>query len=161
MRVDDRASTGGTVHGAIDRLRNRLSGRLITPGDVDYDGARRVHNGMIDRYPLAIAECRDVADVIAAIAFGRETSLAIAVRGGGHNAAGLGTVDDGLVIDLSPMKGVHVDAAARTARVEAGCTWGDVDHATHVFGLATPSGIVSTTGVSGLTLGGGIGHLSR
>jgi FAD/FMN-containing dehydrogenase len=116
---------------------------------------------MIDRYPRLIARCRDVADVIASVNFGRDSGLSVAIRSGGHNAAGLGTVDDGLVIDLSPMKGIHVDPAARTARVQGGCTWGDVDHATHAFGMATPSGFVSTTGVGGLTLGGGIGHLSR
>ena len=116
---------------------------------------------MIDRYPRLVARCRDVADVIATVAFGREHDLTIAVRGGGHNAAGLGTCDDGLVIDLSPMRGIRVDPATRTAQVEGGCVWGDVDHATHAFGLATPSGFVSTTGVGGLTLGGGIGHLTR
>ena len=161
MRIDHRSSEGATLPAAIEHLRADLSGQLVTPGDPEYDTARRVHNGMIDRYPLAIARCRDVADVIVSIALARDARLPLAVRGGGHNAAGLGTVDDGLVIDLSPMKGIHVDAATRTVRVEAGCTWGDVDHATHAFGLATPSGVVSTTGVGGLTLGGGIGHLSR
>ena len=134
---------------------------MISPGDPAYDAARRVHNGMIDRYPRVIAQCRDVADVMTAVEFGRNNALTIAVRSGGHSASGMGTVDDGLVIDLSPMKGITVDPAARTVRVETGCTWGDVDHATHAFGLATPSGFVSTTGVGGLTLGGGIGHLSR
>lgn len=156
-----------TTHGAgpndevIATFRATLRGELIGPDDVAYDAARRVHNGMIDRYPRLIARCRDVADVIAAVEFGRDHNLTIAVRSGGHSAPGYGTVDDGLVIDLSPMKGIHVDPQARTVRVETGCTWGDVDHATHAFGLATPSGFVSTTGVGGLTLGGGIGHLSR
>jgi len=145
----------------VDAFDERLRGELVRPGDAGYDALRRVHNGMIDRYPRLIARCRDVADVLTALDFGRDTGLAIAVRGGGHSVAGLGTVDDGLVIDLSPMKGIHVDPATLTVRVEAGCTWGDVDHATHAFGLATPSGFVSTTGVVGLTLGGGIGHLSR
>jgi FAD/FMN-containing dehydrogenase len=145
----------------IAAFRATLRGELIGPEDVAFDAARRVHNGMIDRYPRLIARCRDVADVIAAVEFGRDHDLTIAVRSGGHSAPGYGTVDDGLVIDLSPMKGIHVDPQARTVRVETGCTWGDVDHATHAFGLATPSGFVSTTGVGGLTLGGGIGHLSR
>ncbi len=145
----------------VETFRAQLRGQLIVPGDLDYDAARRVHNGMIDRYPRLIARCRDVADVIAAVNFARENGLTVAVRSGGHNAAGLGTVDDGLVIDLSPMRGVRVEPAARTARVEGGCVWGDVDHATHAFGLATPSGFISTTGVGGLTLGGGIGHLTR
>jgi FAD/FMN-containing dehydrogenase len=146
---------------AVQEFKTHLRGELIGPGDPDYDTARRVHNGMIDRHPRLIARCRDVADVIAAVNFGREQRLAIAVRGGGHNAAGLGVCDDGLVIDLEPMRGIRVDPSARTVRVEGGCVWGDVDHATHAFGLATPSGFVSTTGVGGLTLGGGIGHLSR
>jgi FAD/FMN-containing dehydrogenase len=146
---------------AVQEFRTRLRGQLIGPGDPDYDAARRVHNGMIDRHPRLIVRCRDVADVIAAVNFGREQRLAIAVRGGGHNAAGLGVCDDGLVIDLGPMCGIRVDPAARTVRVEGGCVWGDVDHATHAFGLATPSGFISTTGVGGLTLGGGIGHLTR
>jgi FAD/FMN-containing dehydrogenase len=116
---------------------------------------------MIDRYPAAIARCADVADVMAAVDFARDNEMLLAVRSGGHNAGGLGVCDNGLVIDLARMKGVRVDPEARTARVEGGCTWGDVDHATHAFGLACPSGIISTTGVGGLTLGGGIGHLSR
>ena len=151
----------GLPEQAVEAFRATLRGELIGPGDIGYDAARRVHNGMIDRHPRLIARCRDVADVIAAVGFGRDHDLMIAVRSGGHSAPGYGTVDDGLVIDLSPMKGIHVDPAARTARVETGCTWGDVDHATHAFGLATPSGFVSTTGVGGLTLGGGIGHLAR
>ena len=146
---------------AIQEFRNDLRGELIGPGDPDYDEARRVHNGMIDRHPRLIARCRDVADVIAAVNFGRAQGLAIAVRSGGHNAAGLGVCDDGLVIDLGPMRGIRVDPAACTVRVEGGCVWGDVDHATHAIGLATPSGFISTTGVGGLTLGGGIGNLTR
>ncbi len=116
---------------------------------------------MIDKRPRIIARCADVADVIAAVKYGRGQNLLTAIRGGGHNGAGLGTCDDGLVIDLSAMRGVRVDPAARTVRVEAGCTGGDMDHATHAFGMATPGGTVSTTGVAGLTLGGGIGHLTR
>ena len=116
---------------------------------------------MIDKRPLLIARCADAADVIAAVNFGRDNKLPIAIRGGGHNGPGLGSVDDGLVIDLSMMKGVRVDPAKRTVRVGAGCVTGDVDHATHAFGLAVPFGIVSTTGVAGLTLCGGHGYLSR
>jgi FAD/FMN-containing dehydrogenase len=116
---------------------------------------------MIDKRPRMIARCADVADVIAAVKYGREANLLTAIRGGGHNGGGLGTCEDGLVIDLSSMKGVRVDPAARTARVQPGCTGGDMDHATHAFGMATPGGTVSTTGVAGLTLGGGIGHLTR
>jgi FAD/FMN-containing dehydrogenase len=138
-----------------------LRGRLIRPDAPDYDAARSVYNAMIDRRPALIARCVDVADVIAAVTFAREHGLPLAVRGGGHSGPGLGVCDDGLVADLSPMKGVRVDPASRTVRVEGGCVWGDVDHATHAFGLATPSGFISTTGVGGLTLGGGIGYLSR
>ena len=116
---------------------------------------------MINKYPALIARCVDVADVMAAVNFARDHQLTLAVRGGGHNGPGLGTCDDGLVIDLSGMKSVRVDPIARTVRVEGGCTLGDVDHATHPFGLAIPSGIMSTTGIGGLTLGGGIGSLSR
>jgi FAD/FMN-containing dehydrogenase len=146
---------------AVQDLATRLRGELIGPDDADYEQARKVYNGMIDKHPALIACCVDVADVIGAVNFAREHNPPLAVRGGGHNGAGLGSCDDGLVIDLGRMKGIHVDPQARTARVEGGCTWGDVDHATHAFGLATPSGFISTTGVGGLTLGGGIGYLSR
>jgi FAD/FMN-containing dehydrogenase len=142
-------------------LRPRLRGELLEPGDERYEAARKVYNGMIDRRPGAIARCVDVADVIASVNFARENRVLLAIRGGGHNGGGLGTCDGGLVIDLSRMRGIRVDPAARTVRVDGGCTWGDVDHATHAFGLATPNGMISTTGVGGLTLGGGIGHLTR
>jgi FAD/FMN-containing dehydrogenase len=145
----------------IDKLRANLRGRLIQPQDPGFDDARKVYNGMIDRHPLLIARCVDVADVITALNFGRDNDLRIAVRGGGHNAGGLGVCDDCLVIDLSPIKYTRVDPKNRTVRVGGGCTWGDVDHATHPFGLATPTGIISTTGVGGLSLGGGVGHLTR
>src|SRR3989304_7099120 len=145
----------------VERFKAVLRGELIQPNDESYDDARKVYNGMIDRRPRLIARCANVADVIPAVNFARENNLLVAVRGGGHNGAGLGTCDDGLVIDLTRMKGIRVELATRTVRVEGGCTWGDVDHATHAFGLATPAGIISTTGVSGLTLGGGIGHLTR
>ena len=142
-------------------LKATLRGELIEAKDPAYEEARALYNGMIDKRPLVIARCADVADVIAAVNFGRDNGLPIAIRGGGHNGPGLGSVDDGLVIDLSLMKGVRVDPAARTARVGAGCTQGDVDHATHAFGLAVPAGIISTTGIAGLTLSGGHGYLSR
>ena len=146
---------------SVDQLKSSFRGELIQPADAAYDSARKVYNGMIDKRPQLIARCVDVADVMAAVQFGRENQMLTAIRGGGHNGAGLGTCDDGLVIDLSPMKGIRVDPAARTVRVGAGCVWGDVDHATHAFGMATPCGFVSTTGVAGLTLGGGIGYLTR
>jgi FAD/FMN-containing dehydrogenase len=146
---------------AIEQLAAQLSAPLVRPGDPAYDGARTVYNGMIDRRPALIAQCADVADVIAAVNFARENNVLLAVRGGGHNGPGLGICDDGLVIDLSHMKGVRVDPANRTVRVAGGSVWREVDHATHAFGMATPSGIISTTGVGGLTLGGGVGHLSR
>jgi FAD/FMN-containing dehydrogenase len=142
-------------------LRTRLRGEVIEPSDARYDSARRVYNAMFDRHPRLIARCVDVADVMACVQFARENNITTSIRGGGHNAAGLGVCDDGLVIDLSRMRGIRVNPAAKTVRVDGGCTWGDVDHATHAFGMAVPSGIISTTGVGGLTLGGGIGHLTR
>ena len=145
----------------VQAFRSSLRGDLVRPGDASYDADRKVYNGMIDRRPALIARCVDAGDVAAAVSFGRAHDLAIAIRGGGHNGAGLGVVDDGLVIDLSRMRGVRVDPEARTARVAGGSVWGDVDHATCAFGLATPTGIVSTTGVGGLTLGGGHGYLTR
>jgi FAD/FMN-containing dehydrogenase len=138
-----------------------LRGELVVPGDPGYDQARAVYNGMIDRCPAAIARCRDVADVIACVRFGRQHGVEIAIRGGGHNAAGLGVWDDALVIDFSLLRSTTVNPDDHTVRVDAGCTWGDVDHATGAFGMATPSGFLASTGVAGLTLGGGIGYLSR
>jgi FAD/FMN-containing dehydrogenase len=146
---------------AVQELRATLRGELITPADPGYEAARRVYNGMIDRRPALIARCRDAADVMAGIGFAREHGLLLAVRGGGHNGPGLGTCDGGLVLDLGPMRGVRVDPTSRTVRVAGGAVWGDVDHATHPFGLAVPSGFISTTGVGGLTLGGGVGYLTR
>src|SRR5262245_14752724 len=138
-----------------------LRGSLIRRGDPEYEETRKLYNGMIDKRPALIARCVDVADVIAAVNFGRDQRLPIAIRGGGHNGPGFGSVDDGLMIDLSTMKGIRVDPATRTVRVGPGCTSGDVDHATHAFGLAVPLGIVSSTGIAGLTLGGGTGYLTR
>lgn len=146
---------------AVTQFKSQLRGDLIEPTDPRYEEARKVYNAMISRKPRLIARCADVADVITALQFGQQNSLRVSIRGGGHNAGGLGVCDDGLVIDLSLIKYVHVDPAAKTVRVGGGCTWGDVDHATHAFGLAVPSGVISTTGVGGLTLGGGIGHLTR
>ena len=146
---------------AIAQFKGQFRGDLIEPGTARYEEARKVYNAMIDRKPALIAKCADVADVISAVHFARQNSLRVSIRSGGHNAGGLGICDDGLVIDLSAMNYVRVEPATRTVRVGAGCTWGDVDHATHAFGLAVPSGIISTTGVGGLTLGGGLGHLTR
>ena len=145
----------------IAQFSATLRGRIVQPGDADYEDSRRVYNAMIDRHPSLIVYCRDVADVMHSVNFARNHSLLLAVRGGGHNGGGLGTCDEGLVLDLSGLKGIRVDPASCTVRVEGGCTWADVDHATHAFGMATPSGIIGTTGVGGLTLGGGIGHLTR
>ncbi|MEX1054979.1 MAG: FAD-binding oxidoreductase [Rhodothermales bacterium] len=146
---------------SADELAQKLRGDVIRPGHQEYDQARKVYNAMIDRRPGAIAYCADVADVIAAVEMARDHDALLAIRGGGHNGAGLGICDGGLVLDLSRMRGIRVDPRTRSARVDGGCTWGDVDHATHAFGLAAPSGIISTTGVGGLTLGGGIGNLTR
>ena len=146
---------------ALANFCQTLRGTVITRDHPDYEEARKLYNGMIDKRPLMIARCTDVADVITAVNFGRDNKLPIAIRGGGHNGPGLGSIDDGLVIDLSLMKGVRVDPQEQTVRVGAGCVTGDVDHATHAFGQAVPFGIISTTGVAGLTLSGGHGYLSR
>ena len=146
---------------ATSTFEKSLRGRLVRTTDADYDVVRALYNGMIDKRPRLIARCVDAADVITAVNFARNEGLLLAIRGGGHNGPGLGSCNDGLMIDLSTMKSVRVDAANRTVRVEPGCTSGDVDHATHAFGLAVPFGIVSTTGVAGLTLGGGTGYLTR
>ena len=136
-------------------------GRVVRSGDVDYDAVRALYNGMINKRPRLIARCTNVADVMAAVNFAREQRLLLAVRGGGHSAPGLGSCDDGLVVDLSMLKGIRVDPEARSVRVEPGCTAAELDHATHPFGLAVPLGIVGSTGVAGLTLGGGTGYLTR
>src|SRR5260370_42040378 len=146
---------------AVSKLSTDLRGNLITPASSEYEVARKVYNGMIDPRPAAIVRCVDVADVTAAVNFARQDGLTVAIRGGGHNGAGLAVCDQGLVIDLSPMKGVRVDPTNRTLRVGPGCTQGDVDHATHAFGLAGPAGIVSTTGIAGRQFGGGRGYVTR
>ncbi|RZH67055.1 FAD-binding oxidoreductase [Natrinema altunense] len=143
----------------LHKFEGTFRGTVIRPDDTDYDDARAVWNGMIDKYPALIARCRGTADVISAVNVARENDLPVAVRGGGHNVSGSAVCDDGLVIDLSELTSVRVDPDSRTARVEGGATWADVDHETQAFGLATPGGVVSDTGVAGLTLGGGIGHL--
>jgi len=155
-------SAGVTIEqAAIEELAARIRGELLRPSDEGYDAARRVWNAMIDRRPAVIARCTGVADVVGAVNFARENELLIAVRGGGHSVAGNAVCDDGLMIDLSPMKGVRVDPSARTARAQPGVTWGLFDRETNVFGLATTGGLVSTTGIAGLTLGGGVGWLAR
>ncbi len=150
-----------TAAAAARRELTGLDGRLVGPDDAGYEDARTVYNAMIDRRPALVARVADPAEVAQVIGFARRHDLPLAVRGGAHNGAGLGTVDDGVVIDLAAMKDVRVDPAARIVRVGGGATWGDVDRATGEHGLATPSGIISTTGVGGLTLGGGLGHLTR
>ena len=145
----------------IQEFKARLRGGLIQRGDPRYEGSRKVFNGMIDKRPALFARCAGVADVIAAINFARETHLLAAIRGGVHGVAGNAVCDEGLVIDLSSLRSVHVNPETRTARAEGGATWGDFDHETQAFGLATTGGIVPTTGVAGLTLGGGIGYLNR
>jgi len=146
---------------ALSAFRAAQRGPTLTAQDPDYDSVRQIWNGMHDKRPALIVRCAGVADVIAAVNFAREYDLLVAVRGGGHNVGGTGSCEGGVMIDLSLMRGVHVDTKARTARVQGGCTWGDVDRETQVFGLAAPGGLVSTTGVAGLTLGGGMGFLRR
>jgi FAD/FMN-containing dehydrogenase len=144
---------------AVQAFVNQFSGKLIRPGDAEYDAARAVWNGMIDRFPAAVARCQRVEDVVACVNFARDSGLALAVRGGGHNVAGHATCDGGLVIDLSPLKDIAVDPIQRTARAGGGVTWGELDAASQAHGLATPGGVFSSTGIAGLTLGGGLGWL--
>jgi hypothetical protein len=145
----------------VEKLKASLRGELIQPHDERYDDARKVWNAMIDKRPALIARCSGTADVIAAVNFAREHDLLLSVRGGGHNIAGTALCDDGLTIDLSGMKGIHVDLKTRTVRAQPGCNLGDLDRETQVFGLAVPAGIVTDTGIAGLTLGGGFGWLTR
>ena len=144
---------------AAAELAKTFTGLLLRPGDPGYEEARKVHNGLVDKRPALIAQCRGVADVADAIGLARARNLETAVRGGGHNVAGRATVEDGLMIDLSLMRGIHVDPRARTARAQGGVTWGEFNRETQLHGLATTGGVVSTTGIAGLTLGGGIGWL--
>lgn len=146
---------------ATKSLKAQISGEVIFPQDSNYQEARTIYNGTINKKPAVIVKCKNGKDVTTAVDFARENKMEVSIRSGGHSGPGLALVDDGLVIDLSLMKGIKVDPENKTVRVEAGCTWGEVDAATHEFGLATVSGIISTTGVGGLTLGGGHGYLSR
>lgn len=157
------AQTTSTALGeaTIQELKAAVRGQVITPQDEGYDDARKVHNGAIDKRPAVIVRCAGVADVIQAVQFARSQDLPVAVRGGGHSQAGFGVCDGGLVIDLSQMKGIRVDPAACTVRAQGGVTWHDFDHETQAFGLASTGGLISTTGIAGLTLGGGMGWLMR
>jgi FAD/FMN-containing dehydrogenase len=157
--VNTARSATSSLGRAIGRAANSFPGQLIQPTDPGYDEWRRVHNGLIDKRPAAIARCRGAADVADAVALARELGLRVAVRGGGHNVAGHATLDDGLLIDLSPMKGIHVDVRNRTARAQGGVLWKELNRETQLHGLATTGGVVGSTGIAGLTLGGGIGWL--
>ncbi|MBT2388656.1 FAD-binding oxidoreductase [Streptomyces sp. ISL-1] len=145
----------------LEGLQGAVRGDIVQPGDPDYDEARKVYNAMHDKRPAIIVRPVDVGDVVATVDFARERDLLLAVRGGSHSVSGYGTCDGGVVLDLGRMRGIRIDPQARTARAEGGCTWADVNHATHAFGLATTGGIVSSTGVGGLTTGGGMGYLAR
>jgi FAD/FMN-containing dehydrogenase len=148
-----------SIGDAIGGLAKSFNGELLQPGDPGFDAARRVHNGLIDKHPALIARCRGTSDIADAVRLARELGLEVAVRGGGHNVAGRSTTDGGLMIDLAPMTGMHVDPQARTARAQGGVTWGLFNRETQLHGLATTGGVISTTGVAGLTLGGGLGWL--
>ena len=143
---------------APSELRDHVRGEVVAPGEADYEDARLVHNGMIDKHPAVVVRVANAGDVMATIRYARDNGLDLSIRGGGHSGPGFGTNDGGVVIDFSRMRGVRVDPNAKTARAEGGTTWGDFNAATHAFGLATTGGIISTTGIAGLTLGGGIGR---
>src|SRR5919109_1811312 len=155
------AFPGGSMSTAVDitPVASAFTGALLKPGDSGYDEARRVHNGLVDKRPALIARCNGTADVADAVKLARAVNLGVAVRGGGHNVAGRGTIDGGLMIDLAPMKGIHVDARQRTARVQGGVLWKEFNRETQIHSLATTGGVVGTTGIAGLTLGGGLGWL--
>src|ERR1700730_13373681 len=154
------AMTSGSVpQEAVDQLRATISGETLTPVDAAYDAVRQVHNGMIDKRPAVIVRCQNTADIADAVKFAREHDLEISVRGGGHNVAGRAVTDSGLMIDTQTMKGVHVDPATRRVRAQAGLSWNEYNRATAAYGLATTGVVVSTTGIAGLTLGGGLGWL--
>jgi FAD/FMN-containing dehydrogenase len=148
-----------SVADAARELAGTFSGQLLQPGDAGYEEARRVHNGLVDKRPALIARCRGVADVVDSVKLGRKLGLEVAVRGGGHNVAGRATVDNGLMIDLAPMKGIHIDSNRKTVRAQGGVTWAELNRETQLHGLAVTGGVVSTTGIAGLTLGGGLGWL--
>jgi FAD/FMN-containing dehydrogenase len=146
---------------AVEGFKTQVRGAVLTPGDPGYDDAREIWNGLIDRRPALIVQCSGAADVVDAVNFARDNELVLSIKAGGHNVAGNAVNDGGIVLDLSQMRGVHVDPEAQTVRVQGGATWGDLDRETQLFGLAVPGGVVSTTGVAGLTLHGGVGHLRR
>ena len=148
-----------SIAAVLKEFAPSFSGQLLQPSDAGYDDARRVHNGLIDKHPAVVARCRGVADVIDAVRLAKTLHLDVAVRGGGHNVAGRATIDDGVMIDLSLMKGIHVDPVARTARAQGGVLWKEFNRETQLHGLATTGGVVGTTGIAGLTLGGGLGWL--
>ena len=148
-----------SVADAVTELAGRFTGQLLQPADVGYEEARKVHNGLVNKHPALIARCRGAADVVDAINLARKLNLEVAVRGGGHNVAGRATVEGGLMIDLAPMKGIHVDADAHTVRAQGGATWAELNRETQLHGLAVTGGVVSSTGIAGLTLGGGVGWL--
>jgi FAD/FMN-containing dehydrogenase len=148
-----------SVADAAKKLAGTFSGQLLQPAEAGYEEARRVHNGLVDKRPALIARCRGVADVVDSVKLGRDLGLEVAVRGGGHNVAGRATVDNGLMIDLAPMKGIHVDPSGKTVRAQGGVTWAELNRETQLHGLAVTGGVVSTTGIGGLTLGGGLGWL--
>jgi len=148
-----------SIADAVNELAGKFTGKLLQPTDAGYEEARKVHNGLVNKRPLLIARCRGVADVVDAVNLARNLSLEVAVRGGGHNVAGRATVDGGVMIDLQSMKGIHVDPSTRTARAEGGVTWADLNRETQLHSLAVTGGVVSTTGIAGLTLGGGLGWL--
>jgi len=152
-------ATNPSFDTAVSELSIRFSGQLLTSADAGYEEARRVHNGLIDKRPLLIARCHGVADVVDAVKLARSLNIEVAIRGGGHNVAGRATIDGGLMIDLMPMKGIHVDPQSRTARAQGGVTWGELNRETQLHGLAVTGGVVSSTGIAGLTLGGGLGWL--
>jgi FAD/FMN-containing dehydrogenase len=152
-------ASSSSVSDAVTELAGTFSGQLLRPADAGYEEARKVHNGLVDKRPALIARCRGTADVMDAVKLARKLGLEVAVRGGGHNVAGRATIDGGLMIDLAPMKGIHVDAKSRTARAQGGVTWAELNRETQLHGLAVTGGVVSSTGVAGLTLGGGLGWL--
>ena len=161
MAIGSPAGTPELDSEALRKLEGSLRGELIHPRHPSYDAARVVYNAMVDKRPAAIVRCKEISDIVRAIDFARSHNLIVAVRGGGHNVAGKAICDDGLVIDLSVMKGIQVDPTVSLARAEGGLTWGEFDRETQAFGLATTGGFISTTGIAGLTLGGGLGWLMR